>query len=96
MATLTIRNVPDRLHARLAARAAAHGRSVGAEALAALDAFIDSPAASQAEEAASRLAQRHEADLAEDVRRFHATLPPGVREIDPAAWIREDRDAPDR
>jgi len=45
MATLTIHNVPDRLHARLAARAAAHRRSPDEEALSVLDEALTGPAA---------------------------------------------------
>ena len=41
MATLTIHNVPDRLHERLAARAAAHRRTVDAEALTVLGEALD-------------------------------------------------------
>ena len=37
MATLTIKNMPDELYARLRARAAAHRRSIGREAIIAME-----------------------------------------------------------
>ena len=43
MATLTIRQLDDRTHARLRGRAAEHGRSVEAEVRAILDAVVDVP-----------------------------------------------------
>jgi plasmid stability protein len=43
MPTITIRNVPERLHARLAARAAARGKSPDEEALSVLDAALAAP-----------------------------------------------------
>ena len=44
MATLTIRQLDERTHARLRGRAAEHGRSVEAEVRAILDATVDLPA----------------------------------------------------
>ena len=46
MATLTIRQLDDRTHARLRGRAAEHGRSVEAEVRAILDAVVDVPVSS--------------------------------------------------
>jgi plasmid stability protein len=43
MATLTIRQLDERTHARLRARAASHGRSVEAEVRAILDATTGRP-----------------------------------------------------
>lgn len=43
MATLTIRQLDERTHARLRGRAAQHGRSVEAEVRAILDAVVDLP-----------------------------------------------------
>lgn len=43
MATLTIRQLDERTHARLRGRAAKHGRSVEAEVRAILDAIVDAP-----------------------------------------------------
>ena len=43
MATLTIRQLDERTHARLRAKAAVHGRSVEAEVRAILDASVDLP-----------------------------------------------------
>lgn len=43
MATLTIRQLDARTHARLRGRAAKHGRSVEAEVRAILDAAVDLP-----------------------------------------------------
>lgn len=43
MATLTIRQLDERTHARLRGRAAEHGRSVEAEVRAILDAEVDLP-----------------------------------------------------
>ena len=43
MATLTIRQLDERTHARLRGRAAKHGRSVEAEVRAILDATVDLP-----------------------------------------------------
>lgn len=43
MATLTIRQLDERTHARLRLRAARHGRSVEAEVRAILDAAVDVP-----------------------------------------------------
>ena len=43
MATLTIRQLDERTHARLRGRAAEHGRSVEAEVRAILDAAVDLP-----------------------------------------------------
>ena len=43
MGTLTIRQLDERTHARLRGRAAKHGRSVGAEVRAILDAAVDLP-----------------------------------------------------
>lgn len=43
MATLTIRQLDDRTHARLRTRAAQHGRSVEAEVRDILDAAVDTP-----------------------------------------------------
>ena len=43
MATLTIRQLNERTHARLRGRAAEHGRSVEAEVRAILDAAVDLP-----------------------------------------------------
>ncbi len=43
MATLTIRQLNERTHARLRRRAAEHGRSVEAEVRAILDAAVDLP-----------------------------------------------------
>ena len=43
MATLTIRQLDERTHARLRMRAARHGRSVEAEVRAILDAAVDVP-----------------------------------------------------
>jgi len=43
MATLTIRQLDDRTHARLRERAAKNGRSVEAEVRAALDVLVNAP-----------------------------------------------------
>jgi len=43
MATLTIRHLDERTHARLRGRAAEHGRSVEAEVRAILDAAVNVP-----------------------------------------------------
>lgn len=43
MATLTIRQLDDRTHARLRSRAAEHGRSVEAEVRAILDSAVGRP-----------------------------------------------------
>ena len=43
MATLTIRQLDERTHARLRSRAAEHGRSVEAEVRAILDAAVNLP-----------------------------------------------------
>ena len=43
MSTLTIRQLDERTHARLRVRAAKHGRSVGAEVRAILDAAVHLP-----------------------------------------------------
>jgi plasmid stability protein len=43
MATLTIRKLDERTHARLRGRAAQHGRSVEAEVRAILDAAVERP-----------------------------------------------------
>ena len=43
MATLTIRQLDERTHARLRSRAAEHGRSVEAEVRDILDAAVDTP-----------------------------------------------------
>lgn len=43
MSTLTIRQLDERIHARLRGRAAKHGRSVEAEVRAILDAAADLP-----------------------------------------------------
>ncbi|MDQ2848458.1 MAG: toxin-antitoxin system antitoxin subunit [Actinomycetota bacterium] len=45
MATLTIRQLDERTHARLRGRAAEHGRSVEAEVRAILDATVNRPEA---------------------------------------------------
>jgi plasmid stability protein len=45
MATLTIKNLPDALYARLKARAAEHRRSINSEAILAVERALDAPAA---------------------------------------------------
>ncbi len=57
MATLTIKNVPDDLYARLKARAVRNRRSLNQESLAILEA-IDSPATDTAAERARALRER--------------------------------------
>lgn len=87
MATLTIHNVPDRLHARLAARAAAHRRSPDEEALSVLDAALNAGADDLAEPNT-----RVEAALAR-IDALRGSMPPVPDEMDPVRIIREARDS---
>lgn len=83
MATLTIHNVPERLHARLAARAAAHRRSPDEEALSVLDEAlsVDVEPDARAEAAFARL------DTIRERLRQRAL------DLDPVQIIREGRDS---
>lgn len=86
MPTLTIHDLPDRLHARLAARAAANRRTVDAEARAVLDEALAAAPETDAEREA-----RVEAALAslDALRERVQRRAPG---LDPVRIIREGRD----
>lgn len=88
MRTLTIHNVPDRLHERLAARAAAHRRRPEEEALTVLDEALASDLA--ATEAEQR--RRAEAAFAR-IDALQESMPAVPDVMDPVRIIREGRDS---
>ena len=91
MPTLTIHDLPDRLHARLAARAAANRRTVDAEARAVLDEALAAEPAAAPETDAERAA-RVEAALA-SLAALRRSMVPVPDEMDPVRIIREGRDS---
>lgn len=86
MPTITIRNVPERLHARLAARAAARGKSPDEEALSVLDAALNA-------EPVKPLVPRPDAEEAlARIDALRASIAPLPDAMDPVRLIREARD----
>ncbi len=79
MATLHVRNVPDRLYERIRKRAGKVGRSLSAELVALIERGL--------EEAERRSRQGH---LFKGIRKRRFTPPPGTP--DSTDLIREDRD----
>lgn len=62
MKTITLKNIPPRLHSRLKRRAAAHKRSLNQEALLCLEAVVCAD-------------DRHDSDFLARLDRLHASLP---------------------
>jgi plasmid stability protein len=95
MPTLSIKNVPDSLLAKLRERAARHHRSIQGELMALLTAAVEGlpvePAASKQEAVARRSGARRIEEIAADHRsRWKRPFKQGPRAVD---MIRADRDA---